>query len=157
MEVLLLVTKNFIIFDIAKNLKCIQHLIELTTLRILLTSHHGWWWFANVSIRARIFLSLLQFRLMSFLSVDINKIFLYIFFSHFIRLFVTIFDDYIIPQGTAQRSNIFFGFIINSIVIFDLKNPQNLSKINILSRIVHVIHQFKIAATPNFGLMLRAG
>ena len=51
----------------------------------------------------------------------------------------------------------FFGFIINSIVIIDLENPQKLSKIIILSRIVHVIHQFKIAATPNFGPKFRAG
>ena len=34
----------------------------------------------------------------------------------------------------------FFGFIISSIVIINLENPQKLSKIIILSRIVHVIH-----------------
>ena len=39
--------------------------------------------------------------------------------------------------------------MISSIVIIVLKNPQKLSKIIILSRIVHVIHQIKIAATPN--------
>ena len=50
----------------------------------------------------------------------------------------------------------FFGFIINSIVIIDLENPQKLYKIIILSRIIYVIHQIKIAATLNFGLMFRA-
>ena len=51
----------------------------------------------------------------------------------------------------------FFGFIISSIVIIDLENPQKMSKIIILSDIVHVIHQFEIAATPKFGPKLRAG
>ena len=51
---------------------------------------------------------------------------------------------------------LFSGFIINSIAIIDLKNPQKLSKIIILSLIVHVIHQFKSAATPNFGLKFSA-
>ena len=51
----------------------------------------------------------------------------------------------------------FFGFIISSIVIIDLKSLQKLSKVIIPSRIVHVIHQIKIAATPNFGAKFRAG
>ena len=50
-----------------------------------------------------------------------------------------------------------FRFIISSIVIIDLENPQKLSKIIILSYIVHLIHQFKIAATPNFGPKFHEG
>ena len=49
------------------------------------------------------------------------------------------------------------GFTIGSIVIIDLENPQNLSNTFILSRIVHVLHQFKTVATPNFGPNFRAG
>ena len=71
------------------------------------------------------------------------------FFAHFIRLFVTIFDYYMVPRCTVQSSNIFLGFIISSIVIIGLKNSQKLSKNIIPSRIVHVKHQFKIAATPS--------
>ena len=51
----------------------------------------------------------------------------------------------------------FFWIIISSSVIIDLENPQKLSKINILSRIVHVMHQFKIAVTLNFGPKFRTG
>ena len=51
----------------------------------------------------------------------------------------------------------FFQFIISSIVIIRLENPQKLFKIIILSPIVHVIHQFKIAAIPNFGPEFRVG
>ena len=50
-----------------------------------------------------------------------------------------------------------FGFIISSIVIFDIGNPQKLSSIIILSRIVHGIREVKIAATPDFGPKFRAG
>ena len=50
----------------------------------------------------------------------------------------------------------FFRFIINFIVILDLEKIQKLSKIIILSRILLVIHQFKSAATPNFGLKFSA-
>jgi len=44
----------------------------------------------------------------------------------------------------------FFGFIINSIVSINLEKSQKLSKLIILSRIVHVIHQYKSAVTSNF-------
>ena len=51
----------------------------------------------------------------------------------------------------AYSVQIFFcGFIISSAVIIDLENHQNLTNIIILTRIFHVIHQFKIAATPTF-------
>ena len=101
----------------------------------------------KLSIRARMFLFSLLFRLMSFLSDDVDKISPLYIFAYFIRLFVTKFDDYMVPRWTVQRSNIFFGFIINSIVSINLENPQKLSKLIILSRIVHVIHQFKSGAT----------
>ena len=63
-----------------------------------------------------------------------------------------------VTRWSVQRLNIFFfGFINKSIVIIDFENPKTLSKIIILSCIVHVIHQCNIAATPNFGLMFCAG
>ena len=93
----------------------------------------------KLSIRARMFLFSLLFRLMSFPSGDINNFFLYIF----LLILSDFLSQYLMTTWSHDElysvQILFFGFINNSIVIIDLKNPQKLSKIFILSRIVHVI------------------